>query len=54
VGAKRRLHGPDGSLHLVCAEGLVLRVFRLTGLDRVFPIHATLADALGGDSGPSR
>jgi anti-sigma B factor antagonist len=51
VGAKRRLRGLDGSLHLVCAEGLVLRVLRVTGLDRVFPLHATLADTLGGDAG---
>jgi anti-sigma B factor antagonist len=54
VGALRRLRGHDhqaGSLQLVCVEGLVVRILRLTGLDRVFPLHATLADALGGDSG---
>jgi anti-sigma B factor antagonist len=54
VGALRRLRGHDqqaGSLQLVCAEGLVLRILRLTGLDRVFPLHATLAEALGGDPG---
>ena len=40
VGAKRRLreHGyDDGSVLLVGADGLVLRAFRLSGLDRVFP-----------------
>jgi hypothetical protein len=26
-------------------------VLRLTGLDGVFPMHATLTDALGGDAG---
>ena len=26
-------------------------MLRLTGLDRVFPLHATLADALGRDLG---
>jgi anti-sigma B factor antagonist len=54
VGARRRLlaHADhDGSLQLVCAEGLVLHVLRLTGLDRVFAVHATLTDALGGDAG---
>jgi anti-sigma B factor antagonist len=53
VGAKRRLREPsrDGSIQLVCADGLVLRVLRVTGLDRLFPVHATLSDALGGDSG---
>jgi anti-sigma B factor antagonist len=53
LGAKRRLrgHGPDGSLQLVCADGLVLRILRISGLDGVFPVHATLADALGRDAG---
>jgi anti-sigma B factor antagonist len=54
VGAKRRLreHGhDDSSVLLVGADGLVLRAFRLSGLDRVFPLHATLADALGSDAG---
>ena len=53
VGAQRRLLGHDhgeGSIQLVCADGLVVRILRLTGLDRVFPLHARLADALGGDS----
>jgi anti-sigma B factor antagonist len=50
IGAQRRLRDHDGSLRLVCAEGLVLRVLHITGLDRVFPLHATLTDALAGDS----
>jgi anti-sigma B factor antagonist len=53
VGARRRLLGlgHDSGIQLVCADGLVLRVLRVTGLDRMFPVHATLADALGGGSG---
>ncbi len=54
VGARRRLlahAGHDGSVQLVCAEGLVLRVLRLTGLDGIFALHATLSDALGGETG---
>jgi anti-sigma B factor antagonist len=53
VGARRLLAhaGDDGFLQLVCADGLVLRVLRLTGLDGVFSVHATLTDALGGDAG---
>jgi hypothetical protein len=35
----------------VCADGLVVRVLRLTSLDLLLPVHATLADALGGDAG---
>lgn len=53
VGAQRRLRThADRSIELVCAEGLVLRILRLTGLDRTFLRHATLTDALGDD--PSR
>lgn len=54
VGAHRRLLGHDhdtGSLQLVCA-GLVVRIPRVTGLDRVLPLHATMAAALGGDPAP--
>jgi anti-sigma B factor antagonist len=54
IGARRHLlahPGHDGSVQLVCAEGLVLRVLRLTGLDGIFALHATLSDALGGETG---
>jgi anti-sigma B factor antagonist len=53
VGARRRLlqdRHHDGGIQLVCANGLVLRVLRISGLDRVFPLHATLTDALGSNS----
>jgi anti-sigma B factor antagonist len=57
MGAKRRLLAKghhDGPLHLVVAEGLVLRVLGVTGLDRVFPLHATLADASAAISAGDR
>jgi anti-sigma B factor antagonist len=56
VGARRRLqeHGDDdGWIRLAGAGELILRALRLSGLDRVFPLHATLAEALGGDCGPA-
>jgi anti-sigma B factor antagonist len=56
VGAGRRLReqgDEDGWIRLVGAGRLVLRALRLSGLDRVFPLHATLAEALGGDCGPA-
>jgi hypothetical protein len=28
-----------------------MRLLRLTGLDRLFPLHASLAEALGGEAG---
>jgi anti-sigma B factor antagonist len=53
VGARRRLlrYGHDGGIQLVCANGLILRVLRISGLDGVFPLHATLTDARGGNAG---
>ena len=46
VGGLRRLRTVDGELALVCADRSIVRIFEITGLDRVFPLHSTLADAL--------
>lgn len=42
VGALKRVRKIDGSLHLVLAEPRKLKIFQMTGLTKVFPIHATL------------
>jgi anti-sigma B factor antagonist len=36
----------DGWLRLVCTEERILKIFRITGLDKVFPIHDSVAAAL--------
>ena len=36
-----------GTLTLVCSHDRILKLFRITGLDAVFTIHATVDDALG-------
>jgi anti-sigma B factor antagonist len=41
IGGVRRLHEVDGRMALVVATRPVERVLTLTGLDRVFTIHAT-------------
>lgn len=41
IGGVRRLHERDGRMALVVATRPVERVLTLTGLDRVFTIHAT-------------
>lgn len=46
VGALKRARSHDGTLQLVCDQEKILKVFRITGLTKVFPIHAALADAL--------
>jgi anti-sigma B factor antagonist len=45
IGGRRRARALDGSLSLVCAESSVLKVFRVTGLDKVFEIHETVESA---------
>jgi len=47
VGGLKRARSLDGALQLVCSQEKILKVFRITGLTKVFPIHATLAGALG-------
>lgn len=46
VGGLNQVRTHDGSLHLVCDQEKILKVFRITGLTKVFPIHATLSEAL--------
>ncbi len=46
VGGLNRVRTHDGTLRLVCAQEKILKVFRITGLTKVFPIFAGLDDAL--------
>jgi anti-sigma B factor antagonist len=46
VGGLKRVRSLDGSLQLVCGQEKILKVFRITGLTKVFPIHPTLEGAL--------
>ena len=46
VGGLKRVRAHDGSLHLVCTQERILKIFRITGLTKVFPIHASVAEAV--------
>lgn len=46
VGGLKRVRSHDGSLRLVCSQERILKIFRITGLTKVFPIHATVEEAL--------
>ncbi|MDH2415298.1 STAS domain-containing protein [Nocardioides sp. CER19] len=46
VSIRRRLQVLGGALVLACSNELVLRLLRLTSLDKVVAIHATAAEAL--------
>lgn len=39
VGALKRVKAHDGGLALVCTEEKILKIFKITGLTKVFPIH---------------
>ena len=46
VGGLKRVRAHDGSLRLVCTQERILKIFRITGLTKVFPIHASVAEAV--------
>jgi anti-sigma B factor antagonist len=46
VGGVKRLRPAGGSLALVCTDQNITKIFEITGLDRVFPIHESRDDAL--------
>ncbi|HYO38922.1 MAG TPA: STAS domain-containing protein [Nocardioidaceae bacterium] len=46
IGGRRRAEALNGSLSLVCGEDQLLEVFRITGLDKVFAIYASVDDAV--------
>ncbi|MBC7644128.1 MAG: STAS domain-containing protein [Thermoleophilia bacterium] len=46
VGGVKRLRPLGGQLVLVCSDRNIIKIFEITGLHRVFDIHATREDAL--------
>jgi anti-sigma B factor antagonist len=45
VGALRRVKERGGDLVILCSREPVIKIFRITGLDKVFPIVGTLDEA---------
>ncbi|MBZ5736355.1 STAS domain-containing protein [Nocardioides sp. TRM66260-LWL] len=48
VGGLKKVRAHQGSLHLVCTQDRLLKIFRITGLAKVFVIHASADAALAG------
>jgi anti-sigma B factor antagonist len=46
VGGLKRVRAHDGSLDLVCTQERILKIFRITGLTKVFGIHTTVDEAI--------
>ena len=45
VGGLKRVRTHEGSLELVCTQERLLKIFRITGLGKVFAIHSNQAEA---------
>jgi anti-sigma B factor antagonist len=52
VGGLKRTRSHQGTLRLVCDQEKIIKVFRITGLTKVFPIYACLDDALAAVDQP--
>lgn len=46
VGGLKKVRAHDGSLKLVCTQERLLKIFRITGLAKIFRIHDTTDEAL--------
>jgi anti-sigma B factor antagonist len=46
VGGLKKVRAHDGSLDLVCTQDRLLKIFRITGLAKVFVIHDSAEAAL--------
>src|SRR5271166_6831685 len=51
VGGLKRVRPHDGSLDLVCTRERILKIFRITGLTKVFGIHQTADQAIAAQKG---
>jgi anti-sigma B factor antagonist len=46
VGGLKRVKSNDGDLRLVVTHDRIMKIFDITGLSKVFPIHASLDEAV--------
>ena len=46
VGGLKKVRAHDGSLELICTQDRLLKIFRITGLAKVFVIHDSADGAL--------
>ena len=46
VGGLKRARAQDGSLAIVCTQERLLKIFRITGLTKVFDIHDSVESAV--------
>ena len=47
VGGLKKVRAHEGSMELICSQDRLLKIFRITGLAKVFTIHESESAALG-------
>jgi anti-sigma B factor antagonist len=52
VGGLKRVRAHDGWIDLVCTQSRILRIFRITGLNKVFNIYDSVPDAVAAHAVP--
>ena len=53
VGGLKRVRAHEGWIDLVCTQSRILRIFRITGLNRVFNIYDTVPEAVAARDTPA-
>jgi anti-sigma B factor antagonist len=48
VGALKKVRSAGGTLDIVCTQPRLLKIFGITGLDKVFGLHTSVAEAVRG------
>jgi len=51
AGGLNRVRAHDGSLDPACTQERILKIFRITGLTKVFGIHQTADQAIAAKKG---
>jgi anti-sigma B factor antagonist len=52
VGGLKRVRAHDGSIDLICTESRILRIFKITGLNKVFSIYNSVSEAVAAHKPP--
>ncbi len=50
VGSLKRVRSDGGSLDIVCTHERILKIFDITGLDKVFGLHSSVDEAIAAHS----
>ena len=53
VGGLKRVRAQDGWIDLVCTQSRILRIFKITGLNKVFSIYTSVPEAVAAHNPPS-